>query len=374
MFTASFEKSFKKGFTMTFAICAFISFAISALTLPYIIRQAKLRGLYDSTGGRKIHTGKIPRLGGIAIFMGWGIGLGIALAVAAFLNPRAVSFHFRFLAVIGAGLVFHVVGLVDDLRTLRAYTKFALQCLVAFLVTMAGFKFDTVNLPFVNVSIRLGVFAIPLSVVWIVGVANAFNLIDGVDGLAGGVALIAAGTWALDSFKNNGFLASFMALSLVGATLGFLLYNVPPASVFMGDSGSLFLGFMIATMPLLGYAEPGMTGRASANLLSAIAVCIVPIVDTLAAMIRRWKRGVPVFSPDRMHVHHILLDLGMSKRGILAIFYSSTAAMGGIVLISEYLRTTAGIMLKLIGIAAFIVLYRRIQKAGRQIQDSNPAE
>ncbi|MDX9828541.1 MAG: MraY family glycosyltransferase [Spirochaetia bacterium] len=349
---------------MTGAICAFVSFVVSALMLPYIIQLASQHGLFDSTGGRKIHSGKIPRLGGIGIALGWGAGLLATLAVSAFLNPGAVSFPLRFLVVIGAGLIFHAIGLVDDIHALRAYIKFALQCLAALAVVLAGFRFDSIHLPFMVNSIRLGWLAIPLTVFWIVGVANAFNLIDGLDGLAGGIALIIAGVWTLIFFKVGSYLSSYFALALAGATLGFLLYNVPPALVFMGDSGSLFLGFFISVLPLLSMVESGAKNGDSANLLSSMALCIVPIVDTLAAILRRFKRKVSLFAPDRKHVHHILLDLGMSNRRILAILYSSTATLGSIVLIADYLKPTGAIVLKTIGILGFIVLYRRISKAG----------
>lgn len=352
---------------MTGAICAFVSFVVSSLMLPYIIQLASKHDLFDSTGGRKIHSGKIPRLGGIGIALGWTAGLLATLFVSALLNPGAVSFPLRFLVIIGAGLIFHGIGLVDDIHTLRAYKKFIIQCIVALVVALAGFRFDSIHLPFMADPIRIGWFAVPLTVFWIVGVANAFNLIDGLDGLAGGIGLIIAGVWTLIFFKVGSYLSSYFALALAGAILGFLLYNVPPALVFMGDSGSLFLGFLISILPLLSMVESGQGNGDSASLLSAIALCSVPIVDTLAAILRRFKRKVPLFTPDRKHVHHILLDLGMSNRRILAILYSSTASLGSIVLIADYLGPTGAIVLKTIGILGFVLIYRRIGKAGESL-------
>jgi UDP-GlcNAc:undecaprenyl-phosphate GlcNAc-1-phosphate transferase len=194
-------------------------------------------------------------------------------------------------------------------------------------------------------------------VLWIVGIANAVNLLDGMDGLAGGISLIGVAVWAILFFKSGQSLPAQAACAAAGAILGFLFFNFPPASIFMGDSGSLFLGYLLAVLPLLGYSQNQM----ESGLVPAITVCLIPILDTFAAILRRWRRGVSFLTPDKYHVHHKLLNLGFSTRQILAIIYTLCIVLGACVLAGIYVSPFLSFVLMMAGWAVcgsiFVVLH-----------------
>jgi len=276
---------------------------MSLMFTPAVISIARRRGWYDPVDERKIHTDQTPRLGGLAIELSFFISMPVSLIIIEALAPGKVHISASLLVLFSAGIGFHLLGLVDDFKSLGGRIKFVVQIFLAVVIVSAGYYFRVVEIPVAPFRVELGFVGPVLTVIWIVGIVNAMNLIDGMDGLSGGLAIIGAVVWAMVYIKIGQYLPALVALAFTGAILGFLFFNFPPAAVFMGDSGSLFLGFILAILPLLGrIRSPMQTG-----LLPAITICFIPLLDTLAAIIRRWRRGVSFFTADRYHLHHKFL-------------------------------------------------------------------
>jgi UDP-GlcNAc:undecaprenyl-phosphate GlcNAc-1-phosphate transferase len=225
------------------------------------------------------------------------------------------------------GILIALVGLVDDLRGLGAAKKFSAQFLIAAVMYSLGFSIEKISTPWG--ALMLGSFSLPFTMIWIVGVINAMNLIDGLDGLASGVAFVAVATnFVIAAASSNALMMLFMA-ALAGAILGFLIYNFNPASIFMGDTGSMFLGFILAT----GSIVTSSKSYATVAMLVPILALGLPIMDTFLAMARRAVRGQPLFAADKEHVHHKLLAMGLSQRNAVIILYGvcllfAAAALG----------------------------------------------
>jgi UDP-GlcNAc:undecaprenyl-phosphate GlcNAc-1-phosphate transferase len=216
------------------------------------------------------------------------------------------------------------LGFVDDVRGIRSLYKLLAQVAVAVLAFSCGFRIEHISLPFLGTA-QMGIFALPVTVLWIVGIVNAVNLIDGLDGLAGGVVFFAALTnFVVAHISGNVFVAALMACVL-GAVLGFLFYNFNPARIFMGDSGSYFLGFVLATSAISAGQDQKTTTTVA--LLVPIIALGVPIFDTLFAIVRRFLERRPLFAPDRSHIHHRLVDMGMTQRRAVLVLYGASIAL-----------------------------------------------
>jgi UDP-GlcNAc:undecaprenyl-phosphate GlcNAc-1-phosphate transferase len=322
---------------MSYLLTFVISFLACAAFLPIVLKFAHANGWYDSTGGRKIHSGNVPRLGGVGMVLAFFV---TALLVYAVYNSlgKLPSPGLRFWLLMAIGFGFHLLGLADDFMDLRGRLKFVIQILLGLAVIALGYGFTVIELPFPPFELKLGLLGPVLTLLWIVGLCNAMNLIDGLDGLAGGVAFIGCAVWAVLFYMQAQYLPAIVATAAGGAILGFLFFNFPPAGIFMGDSGSLFLGFILAVLPLLGSARTqGETG-----LLQAITISLVPLLDTLAAILRRWRHGVSFFTGDRFHIHHKLLNLGFSIRQVLVIVYGLCMILGAAVLLTIYTGEALG--------------------------------
>lgn len=315
-------------------VAAFFAVILSAIFIPGILWMSHRFHWYDIPNARKVHKGDIPRLGGAGIFLSFLLTFVLASLVFGFMGiPSVWPIRSEILFILAGMLVIHGTGLVDDFYNLRAIVKILLQVVAAILVILGGCLIREIPLPFLG-SIPLGILAYPVTVLWIVGITNALNLVDGIDGFAGGITAIGAlfmgflsanGSWA----EMNG-----MPFILCGAVVGFLFFNFPPARLFMGDSGALFLGFTLAVLPLLRFPhQPSTT-----DLITPVTILTIPILDTAAAIIRRTRKGVPFYSPDREHIHHKLLDLGLPDRTVLLITYSYCVFLGVMCLLSRLLR------------------------------------
>jgi len=299
-------------------VAAFVVAALVGIILTPIVRALALRlQVVDRPGGRHVHCQAIPRLGGVAICLSFLVPL-----VSLFYAESVVAATFRAESKRGWGLIagallMSALGLIDDTRGLRAIYKLAIQIVIAGIAFGCGYRIDAIDLPLLG-TLQMGVFALPVTVFWIVGIVNAVNLIDGLDGLAGGVVFFAALTnLVVAVLSGNSFVAIIMA-STMGAVLAFLFYNFNPARIFMGDSGSYFLGFVLATSSLMGASQKAST---TVSLLVPMVALGVPIFDTLFAMVRRFLERRSIFSPDRGHVHHRLLDMGITHRRAVLILY-----------------------------------------------------
>jgi UDP-GlcNAc:undecaprenyl-phosphate GlcNAc-1-phosphate transferase len=307
-----------------------MSLVLSVLVTPLVRRFALRIGAVSTPGGRHVHGRTIPRLGGIGLAFAWAVPV-VALALRDGMVMRALGGKWLQIAtVVGGGAAICTVGALDDARGLRTLYKLVAQVLVATFAFVCGFQIQAIQLPLLG-TLQMGAFALPVTVLWIVGVTNAVNLIDGLDGLAAGVTFFAAFTsFVIASISGSVFVALTMA-ALMGALVGFLFFNFNPARIFMGDSGSYFLGFVLATTALAG---GGLQQKASTavSLLVPVLALGVPIFDTLFSMFRRLVERRPIFSADRGHVHHRLLDLGLTHRRAVIFLYgiSSLLAAGAI--------------------------------------------
>ena len=298
-----------------FTFC--VSLFMALLLTPLVGRLAIKAGAVSAPRARDIHERAVPRLGGVAIaaaFFAPLLALSIIDTSVAQLLQKQPSLSIG-LALGGAAL--GALGVADDTVGVRARTKLAVQLVVACFAYAMGFRIEAVSVPFIGVW-EMGVFALPITALWIVGVVNAVNLIDGLDGLAAGVIFFAALTnFVIAVIGTQVFVAVVMA-AIMGAMVGFLFYNFNPAHIFMGDSGSYFLGYLLATASLTGAMQKTST---AVSLLVPMVALGVPIFDTLFSMLRRTLERRSVFSPDRGHVHHRLIDMGITHRRAVILLY-----------------------------------------------------
>lgn len=331
---------------------------------PVILHFAHKYKWYDQQNYRKIHTENIPRLGGIAIFLAFFIAsmLGFFLIV----SPAQIQlWSTTSVALIIAGMaVMHGMGIYDDFVNLRAPLKFFFQILSGIIVVSSGAMIQSLRFPLIG-TIQIPIFiAIPLTILWIVSIANAINLIDGADGLAGGYSAIAAFFMGIIALGQGNLLTAILAFALVGSLAGFLVFNFPPARIFMGDSGSLFLGFVLAVLPVIGLnGKVPSTENTVFLLIPTLSLLYLPITDTLLAIFRRLSRGQPVHAADREHIHHRLMDRGFTGKKLIAIVYSGAfifgiAAMSWFTLPSPYGA--------LINVLLWVVVTVLIVRGGRQ--------
>ncbi|HVE78067.1 MAG TPA: MraY family glycosyltransferase, partial [Gemmatimonadaceae bacterium] len=300
----------------------FATALVASVVLTYVVRdRARRAGLFDPVDARKLHTAPIPRVGGVAIFLTVVVALG-----AVFLHPASAGVwadSHGLTVVLAGGTLVHLLGLYDDLRAMPARWKLAVQVVIAACVYAAGLRITALSLPFVGTTELGPALAFPFTLLWLVGITNAFNLIDGLDGLASGAALFALTTMFVVAGINGQGGAAVVTVILAGATLGFLIYNFPPASIFLGDSGSLFLGFMLAGVGLLS-SQKSQTVVAVAIPVVALGL---PVLDTALAITRRFLRGQPIFTADRSHIHHRLLSLGHSPKQVALLLYVACAIL-----------------------------------------------
>lgn len=302
-----------------------IALALNLLFTPLILYLSHRNEWYDEKNHRKVHTRNVPRLGGVGIFAAFLPALLIGMAVLTDGSFQEV-FAAYLPAILGLVLI-HATGLIDDFRNLPAIYKFIAQLIAAFLITLAPLRLTELWLPFMEAPLELGPFGYPLTVLWIVAVANAVNLIDGIDGLAGGFSAIAIlGTGLIGLFLLQNETLALIAFALFGALVGFLFFNLPPARIFMGDSGSLTVGFLLAAVPLAGSvtAVGGVNTEINFGIIPIVTLLFLPIVDMITAIARRIRKGQPIYMADREHVHHKLIDRGLSAGAILRIMYGYT--------------------------------------------------
>jgi len=318
-----------------FVLCL-LTFAIAAvavvLVTPLVRRMAFAVGVFDVPDSeRRVHSQPTPRLGGIAIYIGFMLALFATLNVAlthTFVIHHYLSTHdlSRVIGLLFGGTLILGVGLWDDIMRMSSRQKFLAQLIVALVaVVLYGFTIAGFKLPHFNY-IDLGWFAVPFSLFWYLGMMNAINFADGLDGLVAGMALIASVTLTVVSLWKGEYLVAITMCALAGSALGFLPYNYNPARIFMGDGGSLFIGFVLASAAVMGTEK----AAAAISLAVPLLVLALPIVDTLAVIARRLHMRTPLFQADRTHVHHRLLDLGLSQRQAVNLIYLVCGILGAV--------------------------------------------
>ncbi|WP_163969564.1 glycosyltransferase family 4 protein [Oceanobacillus halotolerans] len=280
---------------------------IAALSItPFVKKLAIKIGAVDQPNNRKVHKKIMPRLGGLAIFISFLIGVLVFL-------PETIKAW----PILVGGILIVAIGMLDDLYELTAKAKFTGQVVAALVTVLGGVQIEFMTLPF-GERIEFGLIGIPITILWIVGVTNAINLIDGLDGLAAGVSSIVLLTISAMAISMGNMLIALIGFILLGSTLGFLVYNFHPAKIFMGDTGSLFLGYMVSVLAVMGLFK----NVAVFSLIVPIIILGVPILDTTLAIIRRIIHKKPLSAPDKSHLHHCLIQLGFSHRQTVILIYA----------------------------------------------------
>ena len=310
---------------LTYVVAFVLALVVAATLTPLVASLAHRKRLLDEPDAiRKLHGRAVPRLGGIAVATAFLTPL-IALALRDNLVADALYADLRLaLGFIGGAVAIVALGIYDDLRGTRARQKFLVQFAVALAMWAVGFRIDHLG-GSVGFSVELGLLSMPVTVVWIVGVVNAVNLIDGLDGLASGIALAATLVLGGVAFAADHVLLCLVMVALAGSLLGFLIFNFNPARIFLGDSGSLFLGFVLAVASLWTHQKANAALTVTLVPLLALAV---PLLDTTLCIVRRVARGQNPFSPDREHLHHRLMALGLSHRGAVLTLWGVAAVFG----------------------------------------------
>lgn len=348
---------------MVVAACAIASAAL----VPAARRIAIAFDVLDRPGPRKVHDGAIPRLGGIAVFVSFTavVLVGYAVALPALLESSSARSHAaaalsmlqeahrvqsRLMGLLAGGVLVFLVGLADDVLGSRfpVALKAAGQVLAAGILIASGVRTTFMPGDALDVVVTL---------VWIVGMTNAFNLLDNMDGLSAGVALLASAVFLMNAWALGEFFISLLLLAFIGSLLGFLVYNSHPASVFLGDCGSLFIGYVMASLTLLEH----YVSRASSSLfpvLMPVLVLAVPIMDTATVVLIRLREGRPIYVGDRRHLSHRLVDLGFSTRTAVFFIYLLTLALGlGALNLSDAtLGQSAVILAQSVGLVALVLI------------------
>lgn len=319
-------------------------FVATYLLVPLVRRLALRLGAFDPPSDRRVHQRRVPTLGGLAVALPVYAGVGLL-----YLWPNVISQEFfaclpNVLALLLGGVFILSMGVYDDLRGASASVKLPPQILAGLVVCAVSGAIGSISLPLVG-EVELGLAAVPITVFWIVAVTNAFNLIDGVDGLAAGVGILVCGVNFFIAHMHGHVEMMVFAAIMTGALLAFLRFNFHPATIFLGDTGSLFIGFTIAVMSLHS------SMKAPTTVLMLVPICVLgyPLLDTCLAVLRRSLKGTPIFLSDRSHIHHKLLANGFGHRATSAVAYGLTILFTGIAILHIYGRhRTSGMLLALV--------------------------
>ena len=330
--------------TLMYIIIVLSAFVVAYFSTPLAIKAAYKLDAIDKPDQRKVHNQTMPRLGGLAIFLAFMI----VTLISSWGNAA-------FYGILAGGLIVFLVGMLDDMYQLSPWVKLLGQCLAAAVAMYFGVIVHFVTNPFDGL-LALGYLSLPLTFLWIVGVTNAINLIDGLDGLAGGVSAIAAATMGIVSLLHGQTAVAITAFILVAAIAGFLPYNFHPARTFMGDGGSNFLGFVLACLAIMGTAK----SAALISLFVPIVILGIPIFDTFFAIIRRIYKRAPIFMPDKDHLHHRLMALGMSHRRSVLIIYGISAFFGGVAVTLSFITSPKASLLLALLLLAIVIGADRI--------------
>lgn len=330
-------------------IAAFaVSFAITLFTTPIAKKIAFKLKAVDYPRARGMNNEPVPLMGGLAIVAGF-------MGAMVLLSPFIAELHsMRFVGFIIGGIIIVVVGMFDDVYELSAKFKLLIQIIVAIIVVCTGTKLDFIMWPMWE---YLKPFASVFTVIWIVGLINAVNLIDGLDGLAAGVTSIASVCLTILCILSGNVLATIICTCLAGASLGFLPRNFAPAEIYMGDTGSTFLGYVLAVSSCIGVFK----SYAILSILLSVLAMALPILDTSFAMIRRAINHQPIMSPDRGHLHHRLVDSGYSSKQAVVCLYClslGSSAIAVVIALQDY-RATVTVLLIFLIIILMLIVYRK---------------
>ncbi|MBN2455242.1 MAG: undecaprenyl/decaprenyl-phosphate alpha-N-acetylglucosaminyl 1-phosphate transferase [Sedimentisphaerales bacterium] len=335
------------------AVC-FGSASLAAVITLIVIRIAVALKVVNLPGVRDIHSKAIPRIGGIAIFLA-----SMSLTIATLCLPNTIGSRFRdilpsIIVLLCSSSFIFFVGLIDDIYDLRAHQKLIAQITAAVIVCINGIRIESFGITDWYRA-ELGWLSWPVTLLWIVGITNAVNLSDGLDGLAAGISAVACGTISIFAIYTNQVIMAVLMLALLGSLTGFLLFNFNPAKIFMGDSGSQFVGFLIATSSVMCATK----AQTLVGLALPVLALGIPIIDTLFAIVRRFLERRSLFAPDRGHFHHRLLKMGLKQRHVVIFTYAvtlSAAGLGMFMMITQKAST----ILVFVGVVILLLLVFRI--------------
>ena len=344
---------------------------------PWVSRLGQRLGAVDDPGPRKVHRSPVPRIGGLAVFAGFLASAIFAVFATGYWSkfPEGAA-EWSVLAAGAAAML--LLGLVDDIRGVGYQWKFLVQIVAGAVAWLAGFRIELITLPFSPGVIDMTGVSLVVTILWVVGITNALNLIDGLDGLAAGSAMITCTAVATISFWSGNPAEAAISAALLGSLLGFLRYNFNPARIFLGDSGSMFLGFILALISI----RASQKNTTTVAVLVPVLVLGLPIFDTAFAVLRRtWrlarhdrpesggvaafaKRATVLFLPDRGHIHHRLLDAGLSHRSAVLVLYAVATVFAGVALLDTVTTgmaagVLAALAFALLTLLAVVVLTRR---------------
>lgn len=337
------------------SIMLVVVFLLSLISIWCVITFSHRFGFFDSTDIRKIHTGNIPRLGGIGIFVGFVLGLFLFY----YIDYKQFTAYNNLWTIICSSTMIFIMGVWDDMKPWKARYKLIVQCAAALIILFGGNFFSRMTFGPLHFVWNFGLLSYPITFFWIIGVTNALNLIDGIDGLAGSIAFMAALTYAFFFYLAGEKGAALVCIILAVSVSGFLVLNLPfpKAKIFMGDGGSQFLGFSLAVLPLINASD----GYTIIALPYASAVLLIPIFDTIAAIWRRVRDKRSIDSPDRLHLHHKLMMMGFSSRQVLVIIIFFQLNISILVSSSIWLRGLFALILLftvyLMGILFFTIVH-----------------
>jgi len=330
------------AYAFTFLVALAVTFVLTPVVKNFAIRI----GAVDKPDARKVHHGLIPRLGGLAIYVGFMVSV-----------IATIGFTYEMVGIMVGATFLIAVGIADDVYSLPPKVKLLGQIIAAAIpVVIFNINIEWIDVPRLGIIYLPEIISLPLTIFWIIGFVNTVNLIDGLDGLAAGIATIASIAIALLAFQMGQWVAAAAMVAMTGACLAFLQYNFNPAKIFMGDTGSMFLGYIISAVSVMG----SMKTVATAVLIVPLLALTVPITDTLLAIVRRKSSGVPIFSPDKNHLHHRLLAKGLNQKQVVLVMYALTAFFSCTALIVIHLSLWIGIAIVAIALVLFILWARKL--------------
>jgi UDP-GlcNAc:undecaprenyl-phosphate GlcNAc-1-phosphate transferase len=343
---------------LTFLCVVGVAFILSCILTPLARSLATNLGLVDHPDSRrKMHERAVPLAGGVAVLAAVCLVLGIGLAVSPALQSYFAEHPTHFLGLLLAALAICALGVLDDCRCLRGRHKLLGQVFAVGIVIAFDVQIRAIHL--FGTDIDLGILSLPITFLWLLGAVNSLNLLDGMDGLLGSVGVIVTVTMAAMAILGGHLGTACVAAALAGALLGFLCYNFPPASVFLGDAGSMLIGLVIGVLGI----ESSLKAPATVTLIAPMVVLTIPFFDTLAAILRRKLTGRSIYTTDRGHLHHCLLQRGLSVRRVLLLVCLLTGLAGVGAFTSLALRNEALAVLASFAVVSILVISRRFGHA-----------
>lgn len=330
------------AYGLAFLVALIVTYAIT----PFVKKIAISVGAMDKPDARKVHQEAIPRLGGLAIYVGF---------IVAVLVQYGFELSRELVGLLVGSTVIVLVGIWDDIVQIEAKVKLLGQIIAASVLVAFGISIDWVTLPTGNL-VYLDYLSIPLTIFWVVGFTNMVNLIDGLDGLAAGISLIACVTMFFVAAQMGQVEVASLALAVAGAAFGFLQYNFNPAKIFMGDTGSMLLGYSMAAISIIGVVKTATT----AALVVPVIALGVPIMDTALAIVRRRLNGKPIFQPDKGHLHHRLLAMGLSQKQAVLLMYVISAILGCLAIIVAKVNVWLGAGIVILAIFLGVYAAKRV--------------